>query len=202
MEIQLQELIEQIKQEGVTAAEQEAAGIRAAAEAEAEKILSEAKAEAAKILSQAKSESERTLRVSEESIRQAGRNLLISFRESVGKELDALLRAGVNGVYADRLPELIEQAISAWIGNAGAENISVLLSEEDQKTLEQSAYAALRDRLNQGVTLKAGDRMDGGFCISQNGGQAYYDYSAEAVTELLSAYLSPKVAALLKEAEA
>ena len=52
-----------------------------------------------------------------------------------------------------------------------------------------------------GVTLKANDNFDGGFRIAVNSGAVYYDYSAEAVTDMLSNYLSPKVTALLKEAE-
>ena len=46
MEIQLQELIDQIKNDGVKAAETEAASILESAKAEAEKIISDAKAEA------------------------------------------------------------------------------------------------------------------------------------------------------------
>ena len=51
------------------------------------------------------------------------------------------------------------------------------------------------------VTLKANDNFDGGFRISVNNGNAYYDYSTEAVVEMLSNYLSPRVTELLKEAE-
>ena len=47
MEIQLQELIDQIKKDGVDAAETEASSILASATAQAEKIVADAKAEAA-----------------------------------------------------------------------------------------------------------------------------------------------------------
>ena len=49
----------------------------------------------------------------------------------------------------------------------------------------------------KGVTLKANDNFDGGFRIAVNEGRAYYDYSAEAVVDMMSSYLSPKVAAIL-----
>ena len=51
------------------------------------------------------------------------------------------------------------------------------------------------------MTLKANDNFDGGFRIAVNEGSAYYDYSAEAVVDMLSSYLSQKVTVLLKEAE-
>ena len=53
----------------------------------------------------------------------------------------------------------------------------------------------------KGITLKANDNFDGGFRIAVNDGSAYYDYSAEAVVDMLSNYLNPKVTELLKEAK-
>jgi V/A-type H+-transporting ATPase subunit E len=53
----------------------------------------------------------------------------------------------------------------------------------------------------KGITLKANDNFDGGFRIAVKDGSAYYDYSAEAVVDMLSNYLSPKVTELLKEAK-
>ena len=53
----------------------------------------------------------------------------------------------------------------------------------------------------KGITLKANNNFDGGFRIAVKEGGAYYDYSAEAVTDMLANYLSPRVTALLKEAE-
>ena len=90
MEIQLRELIDQIRKDGVETAETEAEAILKAANEKAEKIIADAQAQADKILSDAKKENERMVKSSEDSIRQAGRNLLISFRESVTRELDAI----------------------------------------------------------------------------------------------------------------
>ena len=87
MEIQLQELIDRIKKEGVEAAEVQADEILESAKVEAEKIISDAKAKAEKIMSDAKTENERIVKSGEDAIRQACRNLLISFRESVSKEV-------------------------------------------------------------------------------------------------------------------
>ena len=87
MEVQLQELIDQIKKDGVEAAETEAEAIVKAAKEKAEQIIADAQAQADRILADAKAENDRMTRASEDAIRQAGRNLLISFRESVTREL-------------------------------------------------------------------------------------------------------------------
>ena len=201
MEIQLNELIDRIKKEGVEAADAEAAAIIDTAKADAEKIIADAKAKADKMISDAKAENEKMLRSSEDAIKQAGRNLLISFRESVTRELRAVTEREVESVYrSPQLAPLIIKAVEAWSKDPDTGDLGVILNSEDLKELEDELLAALKDRMLEGVTLKAGDGFDKGFRIAVNSDGAYYDYSAEAVVDMLSAYLSPKVTALLKEA--
>ena len=202
MEIQLQELIDQIKKDGVDAAEAEATSIVDCAKAEAEKIIADAKAQAEKILADAKAENERMVKSSDDAIRQSGRNLLISFRESVTKELNAIVSNNVNTVYSsDSFAQLITKAIENWINKPDAEDVAVILNSDDLKKLESAVIAELNKKMLEGITFKSNDNFDGGFRVAVNEGKAYYDYSAEAVTDMLSNYLSPRVTALLKEAE-
>ena len=201
MEIQLQELIEQIKKDGVSAAEVEAKSILDAAKAEAEKIVADAQAQADRILADAKTENERMTKSSEDAIRQAGRNLLISFRESVTRELKTIVGENIAAVYSsDALAQLIISIVESWVNKPDAEDIAVILNSEELKRLEETLLAALKEKMLKGITLKANDNFDGGFRIAVNNGSAYYDYSAEAVVDMLSNYLSPKVTELLKEA--
>lgn len=202
MEIQLQELIDQIKKDGVEVAETEAKSIVESAKAEAEKIIADAKAQADRILVDAKSENERMMKSSDDAIRQAGRNLLISFRESVTKELNAIVGETVDSVYsADSLPQLVTNVVENWAKKPDVENIEVILNSNDIQLLEKTALSSLKERITKGLTLKANDNFDGGFRIAVNNGGAYYDYSTEAVVDMMSNYLSPKVVKLLKEAE-
>ena len=202
MEIQLQELIEQIKKDGVDAAEAQAEAIIVSAKAEAEKIIADAKAEADKLMANAKAENAKAVKSGEDAIRQAGRNLLISFRESVTKELKAIVNDNVNTVYSsDAFAKLIINAVECWAGKPEADDISVILNDGDLAKLEEALLAELKVKMLGGVPLKANDNFDGGFRIAVNNGTVYYDYSSEAVTDMLSDYLSPKVTALLKEAE-
>ena len=202
MEIQLEELIEQIKKDGVEVAESKAEAILVSAKAEAEKIISDAQAQADKIIANAKNENERIVKSGEDAIRQAGRNLLISFRESVTRELKAIIGNNVNAVYSsDDFAKLIINAVELWANKPEAEELSVILNSNDLAKLEDVLLAELKTKMLGGVTLRANDNFDGGFRIATDNGTVYYDYSAEAVTDMLSNYLSPKVTALLKEAE-
>ena len=191
MEIQLQELIEQIKRDGV-----------ATAEAEAKTIVDAAKAEADKIIAEAKAETERMTKSSEDAICQAGRNLLISFRESVSRELEVIVGDNVEALNSsEMLAELITDVVKTRATKPDAEDIAVVLNTDDLKKLEETLLAALKEKMLKGVTLKANDNFNGGFRIAVNNGSAYYDYSSEAVVEMLSNYLSPKVTEILKEAK-
>jgi V/A-type H+-transporting ATPase subunit E len=202
MEIQLKELIDQIKKDGVEAAESEAQAILKAANDEAEKIILSAKAEAKRILQEAKKENERMVKSSEDAIRQAGRNLLISFRESVTRELNAIIGENVTAVYSsDAFADLIISVVENWSNKPDAEDIAVILNTQDLNKLEETLLAVLKEKMLKGITLKANDNFDGGFRIAVNNDSAYYDYSAEAVVDMLSNYLSPKVTELLKEAK-
>lgn len=201
MEVQLQELIDRIKKDGVKAAEAEAEAILESAKKKAEKIISNAQAEADKILLNAKNENDRIVKSGEDAIRQAGRNLLISFRESVTRELNAIVSENITAVYSSQsLAKLIVTVVESWTSKPDAEDLSVILNGDDLKELEETLLAALKEKALKGITLKANDNFDGGFRVSVNNGSAYYDYSAEAVVDMISNYLSPRVTKLLKEA--
>ena len=202
MEVQLQELIDQIKKDGVEAAEAEANTIVETAKSDAEKIIADAQAQADKIISGAKNEAERIARSSEDAIRQAGRNLLISFRESITRELRAIIGENVAAVYSSNaFSELIISIVESWANKPDAEDIAVILNTQDLNKMEETLLAALKEKMLKGINLKANDNFDGGFRIAVNDGSAYYDYSAEAVVDMLSNYLSPKVTELMKEAK-
>lgn len=201
MELQLGELIEQIKKDGVEAAEAEAKSIIDAANADAEKIIASAKSEAEKILANAKLENERMVKSSEDAIRQAGRNLLISFRESVARELKAITEESVTAVYSsEALSEIIIQVIVSLAVDPENDDIAVVLNEKDLAALEELLLAGIKEKMLSGVTLKASENFDGGFRIVLNNGSAYYDYSTDAVVDMLSNYLTPKIVKILKEA--
>ena len=201
MEVQLRELIEQIKKDGVAVAEAEAKAILDAAEAEAQRIIADARSQADQLLANAKAENERIVRSGEDAIRQAGRNLLLSFRESVTRELKAVLGEHVAVAYsATALSQLILKIVAQWAMAPDVEEMTVILSSEELQELESLLLSGMKEKMITGVTLQASDRFDGGFRIAVNNGNVYYDYSAEAVVEMLSNYLSPKIMELMKEA--
>ena len=201
MDVQLQELIDKIKKDGVATAEAEAAKVIEAAEKKAEGIVADAQEKAAEIIKNAKLETERMEKASDEAIVQAGRNMLLSFKDSLIAELDGLIQAETAKAESkDILAKLVPETVKAWAKNSDASELSVLLSEKDLKDLEKSLTAELKAEIAKGLEIKPDKTLAAGFRIGVNNGAAYYDYSAESLAEMFAAYLNPKVAALLKTA--
>lgn len=200
MDVQLQELIDKIKKDGVASAETSAANIISEAEKKAASIVAEAQEKASSIISTAKKETERMEKSSVDAIAQAGRNLLISFRDGVTTSLDALLKKELAGTYnADMLKTLIPETIKNW-ASKGDDNLTVLLSEKDLASLQAYFNTALKAEITKGLEIKADSNLSAGFKIGEKDGSAFYDFSAEAVAELFASYLNPVTAKILKEA--
>ncbi len=201
MDVQLQELIDKIKKDGVSAAEAKSEQIIAEANKKAESIIEDAQAKAAEIIKTAKSETQKMEKASEEAIVQAGRNLLLSFKDSLVGELDGLIQAETaKSVSKDVLAKLVPETIKAWAKDTDASELSVLLSEKDLKALEATFTTALKAELKKGLEIKPDKTLTAGFRVGIKNGAAFYDYSAESLSEMFAAYLNPKVAALMKTA--
>jgi len=201
MDVQLQELIDKIKKDGVSAAEAKSEQIIAEANKKAESIIEDAQAKAAEIIKTAKSETQKMEKASEEAIVQAGRNLLLSFKDSLVGELDGLIQAETaKSVSKDVLAKLVPETIKAWAKDTDASELSVLLSEKDLKALEATFTTALKAELKKGLEIKPDKTLTAGFRVGIKNGAAFYDYSAESLSEMFAAYLNPKVAALMKVA--
>ena len=201
MDVQLQELIDKIKKDGVTAAEAKAAEIIESANKKAESIISAAQEKSSEIIKKSKAETERMEKASEEAITQAGRNMLLSFKDSLIKELDSLILSETAAAESKTvLEKLVPETVKAWAKNADASELSVLLNEKDLKELEKSLTSSLKAEISKGLEIKPDKTLSAGFRIGVKNGAAFYDYSAESLAEMFAAYLNPKVAALLKNA--
>lgn len=201
MDIQLQELIDKIKKDGVASAEKEASDIIKDAEKKASSIIDEAQKKSDEMIKNAKAEIARLEKASEDAITQASRNSLLSFRESLLKELSRLIADETSKAYSkDLMKTLVPETVKAWSKNADASTLSVLLNEKDLKELEAEFKGSLKAEIAKGLELKSDSSVQAGFRIGVNNGDAFYDYSAESVADLFAAYLNPRVAAIMKNA--
>ena len=201
MDVQLQELIDKIKKDGIANAESEAQKIIAEAEKKAQSIITDAEEKSQEIIKNAKAETSKMEKASEEAIIQAGRNMLLSFKDSLLSELNGLVQAETEkATTKEVLAKLIPETVKAWSKNTQVDELSVLLSEKDLSSLQAAFTNELKAEIEKGLEIKPDKTLSSGFRIGVKNGAAYYDFSAESVAELFAAYLNPKVAALIKTA--
>jgi V/A-type H+-transporting ATPase subunit E len=198
MEIQLQELIDKIKKDGIETASEEAAKLKREAETEATEIVAAARKEAEGIVSKGKADADRFEKAGKAALEQASRNLILAFKGEIEALMDKILSHKLSSAYnEDALKAILPELFKAWATKEGADSIDLLLSEDSLSKLKSWATGALAAELKKGVELKSDRNLGAGFRIANKDGSAYYDFSAESVAELLSAYLNPQLAELL-----
>jgi V/A-type H+-transporting ATPase subunit E len=204
VDIQVQELIEKIRKDGIDSASQEAAGIKSDASAEARKILDSARKEAADIVETARRDAERSEKAGIAALEQASRNLLLVFRDEVQTLLDKIVAREVSSAYdGDVLKKALPEVISAWgkKGSAsGADSLDLLLGEASLGSLRAFLEDKLASELKSGLELKPDSGISSGFRIANRDGSAYYDFSGESVAAMLCAYLNPRLAGIMASA--
>jgi V/A-type H+-transporting ATPase subunit E len=198
MEIQLQELIDKIKKDGIEAASEEAAKLKREAEQEAAKIVAAARKEADDIVSKGKADAERSEKAGKAALEQASRNLVLAFKGEIEVLLEKIVSQSVSSAYGpDTLKAILPELFKAWVSKGSTASLDLLLSVESLEKLKSWAGGALSAELKKGVELKSDRNLGKGFRIANKDGSAYYDFSAESVAELLSAYLNPHLAEIL-----
>ncbi|MBN2402168.1 MAG: hypothetical protein JXN64_07190 [Spirochaetes bacterium] len=199
MEVQLKELIEKIKTEGVAEAEKKADEIINNANTQASQIIEKAKKEASEIISKAKTEQQHFENAGREALKQAGRDLILAIRGKIISIFDSLIKREVTGALAGGLTgELIPAVIREWAGKG--KGLDILMSKEDSAKLQQSLLGKLSGELKNGVTIKIHPAIKSGFRISEKDGDSYYDFTDAAIAENLVQYLNPVLADIITKA--
>ena len=197
MDIQVQELINKIKRDGIEAASKEAAKIKLDAEAEAKRIVESATKEAADIVEKGKKDAARAEKAGIAALGQASRNLVLVFKGEIQALLDKLVNDQLEVSYnADILKAILPDLLKSW-GTKNANTLTVLLPEASLTKLQAYFKTKLAAELKKGLELKSDRNLSSGFRIAKKDGSAYYDFSAESVAEMLSAYLNPQLAEIL-----
>jgi V/A-type H+-transporting ATPase subunit E len=200
MSIQVQELIDKIKSEGVDAAKAASDKLIAEAEAKAKAIIAEAEVEAHSLRANASSQAARETAAGREALAQASRDLLLLLGKEIQKLLDGIVSREVKGAYsAEALKEILPGLIASWKRSEG-DDLAILLSPEDLAKLDSFFKEKLKTEIFKGVELLPVPGLKAGFQISQKAGAVYYDFSAHSLSELLARHLNPALAEVMKQA--
>lgn len=200
MEVQLQELLDKIKNEGVKAAEAESARIREEAEKRSRETLQRAEQQAAAIVAKAREEAARFEQTSEAAVKQAARNAILGVRQGVVGIFDAMLaRETREALSGPNLAEVIVALVKAWPGKE-IPSLQALLPPADLEKLEKGLKSRLQEEMKKGFELKPLPALEAGFRIALKDGSAYYNFTDQGIAQILAEYLNPRLAGLMGQA--
>ncbi|MDD5477304.1 MAG: hypothetical protein PHG87_03760 [Candidatus Omnitrophica bacterium] len=195
---EIKDLIAKIQQEGVKAAQEQAAQIKAQADLQAKEIISVAKIEAKRIIENADAQAKKLDASTNASLQQAGRDLLISLRKEINSVLGNLIKAELGrALTAEELAGIIGSLIKSAPLSLNSE-IVVSLNEKDKEKLEKGFFKHLAQETKKQIILKSTDGIDRGFVISFDAGKSIFDFSDTALTEYITGSLKPELDKILK----
>lgn len=199
MEIQLKELIDKIKNEGVKTAEEKSNEIIKAAQAKAENIVSDARKNADSIIQKGKAEVDKYKNASDLALKQASRDLLLNLKGKLKDIFSSVVETETNSALSS---EVLERAIIELIRSWDKEelkDLNILISEKLLKEVEVSLKNKLAEEIKSGLEIKPFNNIDAGFRVSEKDGSAYYDFTDKGIAEILSQYLNPKLNEILNK---
>ncbi|MGB2705388.1 MAG: hypothetical protein WBC74_00800 [Candidatus Omnitrophota bacterium] len=196
---ELKDLIEKIKVEGVKAAEDKAKSIEKEARRSAKDCLSKSEKEAENVISEARERVARMEKSGKDSLKQAGRDLILSLRKEINALLDKIIVSRVHEALGPAEMIKIITLIAKQSKGKEKKDITVLLNKKDLDKIEKSLLKELKDELKKGITLKSSEDIRGGFTISYDKGKSYYDFTEKALAEYIGSCLKPKLAEMLKK---
>ncbi len=198
MKIELKNIIEKIKTEGVEEADRQAGKIVEDAEKRASQIIAGAESKAKNTLLDAKKETEKLKANGEEAVRQAARNVLLSLKEKIVELFDKIIKKETQkALTTDIIKEMLVKLVGDFAKSKDLA-VEVLLNEKDKEELEKSLFAALNQETKKGVSIKASPSIENGFRIGVKGEEIYYDFTDEAIAEAFGLFLNPRIANIIK----
>jgi hypothetical protein len=98
----------------------------------------------------------------------------------------------------ERLAAIVADLAAAY-AREGASKLEVLASDEQLDELRQAFQAELAAQFKDGIEITPVPGVDAGVKISFDGSSMVHDFSSDAVTEMLCAYLNPRILQIIRE---
>jgi V/A-type H+-transporting ATPase subunit E len=207
----VQELIEQIRDQGVQAAQNEADRLLREAKKQAAEIVAQAKAEADAERVKARAEIEAHRAASLDALQLAARDTVLELKARVIARVEEFVKRLV--VSATRDKELVRSLVLVLAGHAADEfikdkeievRISTSLLEGETALDEESKLAILglsSDMLREGLELVADHEVEGGARVRLVKDNLEIDLSDRAVSRMIAQRMIPRFVAILEGTE-
>ena len=195
-EVNLENLIEKIKNEGVAQAEKESDQITEKAKSQAKEIIAQARKEAQVMVDDAKIAADRFKKNCETDLKQASRDAVLTLKQKIVTILDNSFKAGIGQVMTtDLLKELVVKMVDNWSDQKGV-NLEVIVNEVDESKLKELISTSFKDSAKANIEIKVGD-IDKGLRIGVKDKDVFYDFTDETILDILKQFLNPSLCAVI-----
>lgn len=198
---ELQSLLEKINKEGVKKAEAEQEKIIAAAKKKAEKIITDAKKKADELKKKSEADAKRNEERAADTIRQASRDIVLALQDELQNRLKIVAKECIGDAMTPELMgKLILEMEKSFLTGKTAENagVEVMLSKKDLDQMTKLLKGSLGKNLKSDPDLELGQDFAAGLKIGVKGSDLFFDFSDDALAEMICVYVGPRLAEILK----
>ncbi len=198
---ELQSLLEKINQDGIMKAEAEKAKIIAEAEKSAAAIIAEAEKSAADIIAKAEKESSALSLRALSTLEQSRRDIILQIRQELAARLhDATGESAAAALSPEFMAQLIKELALTFAAKPDTA-ITVRTAVKDLDALDAALKAALADSFTKAPQVFSGKEIASGMEVSFDGGRCFYDFTLDAVSDLLDIYIGSKLKDIFQAAK-
>ena len=196
----LQSLLAKIQEQGLDKANAERAAIIKKAEQEAAEITAKAKAAADAMRRAAEEECASLTKRAESAVKQAARDIVLKLNVELKERLNAILQENTaNAMTPELMGRIVNEMAAAYIKDGKQEaKLEVLVSPKSLEEMNAALKGSLKDSFVKQPTLFADMELGGGLKVSVSGNDVFYDFSDDAITDIVAAYIGPRLAAIVK----
>ena len=195
----VQGLLEKIRNEGITKAQEEKNAVLEQAKQEAASIVDKARSEADLLLEDARRQIASDRKKADDAIRQAARDVVISMKADLLKKLNAVTQECVAESMTPETMEKIILEMAKNYGNAsGSVSAELLLAGKDREQAQAYLMSRLLAALKEKPEIHLTNEFNSGLQIAFKGDEVFFDFSDEALTEVLCKFAGAKLASVIK----
>ncbi|MBN2643538.1 MAG: hypothetical protein JXR78_17940 [Victivallales bacterium] len=191
---ELQGLLERIQEEGVKKADGEKERIISEAKAEAAKILNNAKTEAANITKKAEDDATALEARAKAAIQQASRDIILTLKDDLKKRLEKIIKTSLaETMTADFMGKIILAMVKDQ-----KPSLELCVSAQDADKMAQLCQSGIAADLKKNPEISIGNDFSAGLKIGFEGDDVFFDFTDDALADLICSFIGPRLAALLE----
>ena len=197
---ELQGLLDRINNEGIKKAETEKAEIITKAKKEADSIIKKAKEEANSIIKKGEDNAKLSEKRAKSTIQQAARDTIIELNSALQSRMHNCIKDLVSeGMTPKLMGELIKKMSEEYIKTSGKNvALNIIFPQKELNEILDKIKKTFIDTFKETPEIFQGHDFAAGMKVGFKGSDVYFDFSDEALTEIICEYIGPRLASVLK----